>query len=123
MLAPRARRNGAPSAPMAGASARPLSFTVRRPTAMRVVALICAILAAALAILAAFTIVQVIHQRTDGEAIYAALFLVCLAAPFALAAAALSLLYRRKWPRLQIVGSLGTVALVVLVGLWCRSVL
>ena len=85
---------------------------------MRVVAIICAILAAVLSILAALWTRQVVLGQTDSEALIGAFALVCVAAPFALIAAILSLLNRRKWRTVLIIGSLGTVAFVLIVGLW-----
>ena len=86
---------------------------------MRIVAIVCATVAVALSAFATLGIVEVNYEMTDREALYGSFLLACLAAPFALAAAILSLLNRRKWTTLQTMGSLGIVALVVGVGLWC----
>jgi hypothetical protein len=89
---------------------RPLKLDVRRPSVMRVLALICAIVAAALTTLAAFAVISTILERTDRESLIGAFFLLCVATPFSLIAVSLSLLNRRKWPLFQVVGSLSVFA-------------
>ena len=73
---------------------------------MRVFVLICTIISAALTTLAAFGIISTMLERTDRESLIGAFFVLCFASPFALIAASLSLVNRRKWPLFQVVGSL-----------------
>ena len=67
---------------------------------MRFVALICATSAALLSLWAAIAVADTaIFNRTDREGLIGAFFVLCLATPFALIAAALSLKNRRSYPR------------------------
>ena len=117
--APRAPENSVRPRRLPGASGRPLNFSVRRPSAVRVLALISALVTAAVSVCAALWLFSVILERTDREAVFGVFLLLCLAAPFGLAALVLSLLNRRMWPRLQVLGSIGAFALFVATGaLW-----
>jgi hypothetical protein len=101
---------GSNRALLRGPSAPPLDGLV-----MRIFALVCAILAAALSLYAAFGLLWTIVERTDREALIGVFLLLCLATPLALIPAGLSVPNMRKWPRYQVALSLGTVALHILV--------
>ena len=78
---------------------------------MRVLALICAIVGAALTTLAAFAVISIILERTDRESLIGAFFVLCVATPFSLISVSLGLLNRRKWPMFRVLGSLSVFAL------------
>lgn len=87
---------------------------------MRTLSLICAILAAALSILAMFGVLySAVLNRTDREALIGAYYLLFTATPVALITAALSLLNRVKWPKWRVQVSFGAFAFFAVTGvLW-----
>ena len=87
---------------------------------MRVFAWVCAIFAATLAALASLWMIQVVYEQTDREALYGVLLLICLATPFALVAASLSLLNRQKWTKALVLSSCGTLVCLGLVAAWWK---